>query len=96
MKTAQREEKAYEEKTHATRAHRMAWWHDARFGMFIHWGLYAQCGRNEWVMNLERIPVNEYEKLAVTWKPRPGAARAVPASANSAVIPRTGRLISSR
>jgi len=44
--------------------------------MFIHWGLYAQLGRHEWVMNRERIPVTEYEKLADSWKPQPGAARA--------------------
>ena len=49
----------------------MQWWHEARFGMFVHWGLYAQLGRHEWVMNRERIPVEEYEKLADTWKPKP-------------------------
>jgi alpha-L-fucosidase len=53
----------------------MAWWTDARFGMFVHWGLYAQLGRHEWVMNRERIPVDEYEKLADTWKPKPRPAR---------------------
>jgi alpha-L-fucosidase len=52
------------------RERRMAWWHEARFGMFVHWGLYAQLGRHEWVMNRERIPVGEYEKLADTWKPK--------------------------
>jgi alpha-L-fucosidase len=57
------------------RAERMEWWHQARFGMFIHWGLYAQLGRHEWVMNRERIPLEEYEKLAGTWKPKPRAAR---------------------
>jgi len=53
----------------------MAWFRAARFGMFIHWGLYAQLGRHEWVMNRERIPVAEYEKLAATWHPKPNAAR---------------------
>jgi alpha-L-fucosidase len=43
--------------------------------MFIHWGLYAQLGRHEWVMNRERIPVAEYEKLAGTWKPKERPAR---------------------
>ncbi len=57
------------------RARRMQWWHDARFGMFVHWGLYSQLGRHEWVMNRERIPVNEYEKRAATWKPVPRPAR---------------------
>ncbi len=59
----------------ADRVERMAWWHQARFGMFVHWGLYSQTGRHEWVMNRERIPVAEYEKLAATWHPKPNAAR---------------------
>jgi alpha-L-fucosidase len=58
------------------RERRLRWFRDARFGMFIHWGLYSQLGRHEWVMNRERIPVDEYEKLADTWKPKPNAARA--------------------
>jgi alpha-L-fucosidase len=57
------------------RARRLEWFRAARFGMFVHWGLYAQLGRHEWVMNRERIPVAEYEKLARTWKPKPNAAR---------------------
>lgn len=65
----------YLERVAADRARRMAWWHEARFGMFVHWGLYAQLGRHEWAMNRERIPVAEYEKLAVTWKPKERPAR---------------------
>jgi alpha-L-fucosidase len=57
------------------REKRMRWWHEARFGMFVHWGLYTQVGRHEWVMNRERIPVGEYEKLADTWKPKPRPMR---------------------
>jgi len=57
------------------REKRMQWWRKARFGMFIHWGLYSQLGRHEWVMNRERIPLSEYEKLAATWKPKPRASR---------------------
>lgn len=57
------------------RARRLQWFRDARFGMFVHWGLYAQLGRHEWVMNRERIPVAEYERLADTWKPRPKCPR---------------------
>jgi alpha-L-fucosidase len=57
------------------RKRRLEWFLAARFGMFIHWGLYSQLGRHEWVMNRERIPVAEYEKLARTWKPKPNAAR---------------------
>ncbi len=58
-----------------TDSKRMQWWHDARFGMFVHWGLYSQLGRHEWVMNRERIPVPEYEKLAASWKPKARPAR---------------------
>lgn len=57
------------------RIRRLAWFRAARFGMFIHWGLYSQLGRHEWVMNHERIPLSEYEPLADSWHPAPGAAR---------------------
>src|SRR5215468_5929816 len=60
----------------ADRVRRMKWWHEARFGMFIHWGLYSLLGRHEWVMENEGIPVSEYEKLAPKFKPIPNAARA--------------------
>lgn len=40
------------------------WFRDAKFGMFIHWGLYSLLGRGEWVMFNERIDVSEYAKLA--------------------------------
>src|SRR5271163_2094366 len=43
---------------------RIQWWRDAKFGMFIHWGLYSILGRQEWVMAIEDIPVAEYQKLA--------------------------------
>ena len=58
------------------RKRRMKWWHEAKFGMFIHWGLYSTLGRHEWVMENEGIPVSEYEKLAPNFKPVPNAARA--------------------
>ena len=61
------------------RIRRMKWWHEARLGMFIHWGLYAQVGRHEWAMETEAIPLKEYEALADTWKPKPNAAREWPA-----------------
>ena len=58
---------------------KMEWWRDARFGMFIHWGLYAQPagewkgekipGISEWIMANAKIPVKEYEKLAETFNP---------------------------
>jgi alpha-L-fucosidase len=61
--------------TVADRTRRMQWWHAAKFGMFIHWGLYSVLGRHEWVMENEGIPVSEYEKLAPQFKPKPNAAR---------------------
>src|SRR5215470_9291816 len=60
----------------ATREQRMKWWHEARFGMFIHWGLYSTLGRHEWVMENEGIPVGEYEQFAKQFKPKLNAARA--------------------
>jgi len=54
----------------AAAAHaRIDWWREARFGMFIHWGLYAIPGRGEWVQWNEKIPVDEYAKLADQFKP---------------------------
>ena len=48
---------------------RIKWWREARFGMFIHWGLYAIPGRGEWVQWNEQIPVDEYAKLADQFNP---------------------------
>src|SRR5947209_4653416 len=59
----------------ADRARRTQWWHEARFGMFIHWGLYSVLGRHEWVMENEGIPVSEYAPLAKQFKPKPFPAR---------------------
>ena len=69
----------------------LTWWREARFGMFIHWGLYAIPagiwkgeqveGIGEWIMFRKRIPRAEYEPLAKQFDPtrfrRPclGAAR---------------------
>ena len=56
-------------------ARRIEWWHEAKFGMFIHWGLYSVLGRHEWVMENEAIPVADYEPLASRFTPKPHAAR---------------------
>jgi alpha-L-fucosidase len=58
---------------------RLAWFKEAKYGLFIHWGLYAipagewkgqtVPGLGEWIMNHARIPVAEYEKLAKHWDP---------------------------
>ena len=58
------------------RARRMKWWHEAKFGMFIHWGLYSTLGRHEWVMENEGIPAKEYEQYANNFKPKPNFAEA--------------------
>ena len=49
---------------------RAKWFKDARFGMFIHWGVYSVLGRGEWVRNRDRIPMDEYRKVADRFKAR--------------------------
>ncbi|MDE6838670.1 MAG: alpha-L-fucosidase, partial [Acutalibacter sp.] len=39
---------------------RMEWFQEARFGMFIHWGLYAIPARGEWVRSTEQMPEGAY------------------------------------
>ena len=39
------------------------WFEDARFGLFIHWGVYSLVGKGEWVMDHDKIPISEYAKL---------------------------------
>jgi alpha-L-fucosidase len=63
----------------ARRDPRLNWWREAKFGMFIHWGLYAVPagewkgepipGIGEWIMYRARIPVKEYERLAAQFNP---------------------------
>ena len=48
---------------------RMAWYTDARFGMFIHWGLYAIPARGEWVRSVERIPKEDYMRYFYEFDP---------------------------
>jgi len=48
----------------------MDWWKEARFGMFIHWGVYSGPGRGEWIMYQEHIPYDEYRILAGSFQPR--------------------------
>lgn len=65
--------------TPAQRDQRMKWWREARFGMFIHWGLYAvPAGEykgqrspriGEWIMEWANIPRAEYEKFAPQFNP---------------------------
>lgn len=55
--------------TEAQKAERMKWWTDSRFGMFIHWGLYALPARHEWVKNNERLTNDEYQKYFNMFNP---------------------------
>ncbi len=56
---------------------RMTWWREARFGLFIHWGLYAipagewkgETRHAEWILTTAQIPVKEYEKFAPRFNP---------------------------
>lgn len=69
----------YAEETPAQRDARMAWWRDARFGMFIHWGVYSVPagtyhdkkvpGIGEWIMNRGKIPMAEYQQFAKQFNP---------------------------
>ncbi len=45
------------------------WFEDARFGMFIHWGVYSILGDGEWVMNNQNIPISAYERLPGFFNP---------------------------
>lgn len=57
----------------------MAWWRDARFGMFVHWGLYAipagqwngagKTTHGEWIRDSARVPVEEYDQLRLRFNP---------------------------
>ncbi|MEP4078375.1 alpha-L-fucosidase [Haloferula sp.] len=58
---------------------RMAWWHEAKFGMFIHWGIYSVVGGQykgkelpnsaEWMMCRGKIPISEYSQYADQFNP---------------------------
>jgi len=66
--------------TSAERTERMAWFKEARFGMFIHWGVYSELGGTyqgaqipgigEWIMQSAAIAVDEYETYATMFKPQ--------------------------
>jgi alpha-L-fucosidase len=48
---------------------RMAWWREAKFGMFIHWGLYCIPADGEWHMRVNKEPYAQYSKLAAQFNP---------------------------
>ncbi len=45
------------------------WFEDAKFGLFIHWGVYSVLGDGEWVMNNQNIAIDAYEKLPAFFNP---------------------------
>lgn len=45
------------------------WFQDAKFGLFIHWGVYSILGDGEWVMQNQKIPIEQYEKLPGFFNP---------------------------
>jgi len=45
------------------------WFQDNKFGLFIHWGVYSVLAKGEWVMNNDKIPIAEYEKLPARFNP---------------------------
>ena len=72
-------DKDYSIESKAAKDARMKWWRQGRFGMFIHWGLYATPagqwqgkeigGIGEWIMHRAQIPVDQYEPLAGQFNP---------------------------
>jgi len=57
------------DETEQEKTERLQWWTEARFGMFIHWGLYAQAARHEWVKKRERISDEDYQKYFEMFNP---------------------------
>ena len=45
------------------------WFEDSRFGLFVHWGVYSVLGDGEWVMNQQKLSIDEYEKLPSFFNP---------------------------
>ncbi|MCC6927777.1 MAG: alpha-L-fucosidase [Gemmatimonadaceae bacterium] len=60
------------------------WFQDARFGLFVHWGIYAELGAGEWVMNNRGIPAAQYERLSTFFNPTQFDAEAWVALAKAA------------
>lgn len=54
---------------------RLKWFHEARFGIYVHYGLYSILGRGEWTMYSERIAPKDYDYLADLFNPRVDAAK---------------------
>ncbi len=57
------------DETPEQRKERMQWWTNDRFGMFIHWGIYALPARHEWVKQIERMTNEDYQKYFDNFNP---------------------------
>jgi len=76
-KSQQTKSKNFLSETKAQKEQRMKWWKDARFGLFIHWGLYSvpagewkgQTNHAEWIRTTAQIPIGEYEKFVQQFDP---------------------------
>ena len=75
MKAAAGAQDAASTQPTADQVRRMAWWHAAKFGMFIHFGCYSQHARHEWAMEDEAIPLVDYQKFSGEFHPKPGSQR---------------------
>jgi alpha-L-fucosidase len=62
-------QKSIGNETPSQKKERMAWWSDARFGMFIHWGLYSLAARHEWVKHNEHLSNDQYQKYFDQYNP---------------------------
>ena len=60
------------------------WFQDAKFGMFIHWGVYSSLANGEWIMEQRKIPVRDYEKVPLQFDPQKFDAKAWVAVAKAA------------
>ena len=80
--------------TKSARDARMGWWRDAKFGMFVHWGVYSVPagyykgkpvkGVGEWIMNKGKIPMAEYQAFAKEFNPTDFDAAKLVSAAKSA------------
>lgn len=68
IQSANSQQKLFKE-TEEQKKERMSWWVSDRFGMFIHWGLYALPARHEWVKNAERLTNEDYQKYFDNFNP---------------------------
>jgi len=79
--------------TEAQKQERMAWWTNDRFGMFIHWGLYALPARHEWVKNREKLTDEQYQKYFDNFNPDLYNPRSIQIQCSMLTIKKIGETI---